>query len=73
MVFKYDLYVIKIITMKSFLLSIVLLFSVAALKSQEESPSIYNPTADAKLEIQKAVKQAKAEGNHVLLQIGGNW
>jgi hypothetical protein len=73
MVFKYDLYVIKIITMKSFLLSIVLLFSVAALKSQEEIASIYNPAVDAKLEIQKAVKQAKADGKHVLLQIGGNW
>jgi hypothetical protein len=73
MVIKYDLYVIKIIIMKSFLLSIVFLFSVAALKAQEEKPSIYNPAADAKLEIQKAVKQAKTEGKHVLLQIGGNW
>jgi len=59
--------------MKAILLSIILLFSFAATNAQEESPSIYNPAADAKLKIQKAVKQANADGKHVLLQIGGNW
>jgi hypothetical protein len=73
MIFRYDLYLKKIITMKSVLLSIVLLFSVAALKSQEEKPQIYDPSLDAKAEIQKAVAQAKFESKHVLLQIGGNW
>lgn len=34
---------------------------------------IYNPNADAKADIQKAVKEAKTEGKHVFLQIGGNW
>jgi thioredoxin-related protein len=34
---------------------------------------IYNPKADAKAEIEKVVAQAKKEGKHVLLQVGGNW
>jgi hypothetical protein len=59
--------------MKSIIVSIFLLFSVAALMAQEESPAIYNPAVDAKAEIQKAVKQAKEDGKHVLVQIGGNW
>jgi hypothetical protein len=59
--------------MKSFLLSIILLFSVAVINAQEETPQIYDPSLDAKAEIQKAVAQAKFESKHVLLQIGGNW
>jgi hypothetical protein len=73
MIFRFDLYLKKIIIMKSFLLGIVLMFSVAAINAQEEKPQIYNPSADAKVEIQRAVKQAKTDGKHVLLQIGGNW
>jgi len=34
---------------------------------------VYNPTADAQTEIQKAVAQAKAEGKNVFIQVGGNW
>jgi thioredoxin-related protein len=59
--------------MKGILLSIVFIFSLAILNAQEENPQIYNPSADAKADIQRAVKQAKTEGKHVLLQIGGNW
>lgn len=59
--------------MKAFLLSIVLFFSVAVMHAQEEKPQIYDPSLDAKAEIQKAVAQAKLENKHVLLQIGGNW
>jgi hypothetical protein len=59
--------------MKSRLLSFVLFFSVAVIHAQEEKPQIYDPSVDAKLEIQKAVAQAKLESKHVLLQIGGNW
>ena len=41
--------------------------------SQNESLKLYHPEADAKAEIASAVEQAKAEGKHVFLQIGGNW
>lgn len=35
--------------------------------------SIYNPEANAGEELIAAIKVAKAENKHVLLQIGGNW
>lgn len=35
--------------------------------------NLYNPKADAKADIAAAVKKAKAEGKHVLIQVGGNW
>jgi len=34
---------------------------------------IYNPEADAKAEIKKAVAKAADENKNVFLQIGGNW
>lgn len=43
------------------------------LSGQEEKPVLYNPEADARAEMQAAAYKAKAEGKHVLLQIGGNW
>ena len=59
---------------KVVLLSVVFFFSGAAmLFAQEEKPQIYNPSADAKADIQKSVAQAKKEGKYVLLQVGGNW
>ena len=48
------------------------LFSICVL-AQTEPVQIYNPEADARADISAAVKQAKAENKHVLLQIGGNW
>ncbi len=59
--------------MKTILISIVLLFSIAIVNAQEEKPSIYDPARDAQADIQNAIIQAKLEGKHVLLQIGGNW
>ncbi|MDX9705082.1 MAG: thioredoxin family protein [Weeksellaceae bacterium] len=35
--------------------------------------NLYNPDADAKKDITKAVEKAKAENKHVFIQIGGNW
>lgn len=59
--------------MKTFLITIILFISVSAIQAQEAKPELYNPSADAKADIQKAVAQAKLESKHVLLQIGGNW
>lgn len=55
--------------------SLVLLFSIISFSSfsQNSIVNIYNPNADAKADIAAAVKKAKAENKHVLLQIGGNW
>lgn len=33
----------------------------------------YNPDANAKQDLQKAIAQAKLENKHVLITIGGNW
>lgn len=49
------------------------LFASSFLSSQTEAVQIYNPDANARADIAAAVKQAKAENKHVLLQIGGNW
>ena len=59
--------------MKAFLITLILFLSVTAIQAQEVKPELYNPSADAKADIQKAVAQAKLESKHVLLQIGGNW
>ncbi|MDX9853580.1 MAG: thioredoxin family protein [Tenuifilaceae bacterium] len=34
---------------------------------------LYNPDADPQKDVTKAIVEAKRQGKHVLLQIGGNW
>lgn len=41
--------------------------------SGQSTDQLYDPTADAKADIAKAVEKAASEGKHVFLQIGGNW
>ncbi len=41
--------------------------------AQETKVTIYNPSADAKADIDAAIKSAAAENKHVLIQVGGNW
>jgi thioredoxin-related protein len=41
--------------------------------SAQDSVKIYNTYADAKQDLQLAIKQANSENKHVLVQIGGNW
>ncbi len=61
--------------MKSiFQLALLLLFSAAIAQAQDKNAKkLYNPEADAKADIAKALKEAKKDGKHVVLQIGGNW
>ena len=56
----------------SIILVIVALFFSGSINAQDMK-SVYNPEADAKLEVQKAVKLAKKENKHVFIQIGGDW
>lgn len=58
---------------KSLLLGSILSLIILSVFGQTEKPTIYNPEANAKVEIASAVKKAKAENKHVLLQVGGNW
>ncbi|HBB92147.1 MAG: hypothetical protein A2X22_01080 [Bacteroidetes bacterium GWF2_49_14] len=59
------------------LISLMMVLSMLAgtvLAQEAKDPKkIYNPEANAKEEITKAVEKAKAEGKHVLIQVGGNW
>jgi thioredoxin-related protein len=63
--------------MKTYLLPlIILLFSASFSMAQGDAKNnkkLYNPEADAKKDIANAIKTAKKEKKHVLLQIGGNW
>jgi thioredoxin-related protein len=58
---------------KAFLILVIFLFTASYLIAQTEGVKIYNPDANAKEDIAKAVLMAKAGNKQVLLQIGGNW
>jgi thioredoxin-related protein len=60
-------------TMKKNLLLIIFLINSIIGMSQETPKALYHPEDNGKKEIETAVKKAKMEGKHVLLQIGGNW
>ena len=56
---------------KYLLITAFLFFVTGSLFSQSNQP--YNPTLDGHKQIENAVAQAKQEGKHVFLMIGGNW
>ena len=58
---------------KLFLLAAGLIFTLLSFSQDMTKFSLYKPEDDAKKEIEAAIKQAKASGKHVMLQIGGNW
>ncbi|WP_443944981.1 thioredoxin family protein [Pedobacter sp. AW1-32] len=59
---------------KIFVLLAAVLLSVAAFaQSKPAGVHIYNPQADAKADLAKAVAKAAKENKHVLVQVGGNW
>ena len=60
-------------SLKSLLLISILGLFVLSVSGQTEKPKLYDPMVDAKKEITKAVKMAKAENKHVFIQVGGNW
>jgi len=57
--------------MKIIFLGILFLVIIDCAYSQTEK--VYNPDADAKKEIEDAIKKTTKNGKHVFLQIGGNW
>lgn len=50
-----------------------LLLFAPLLHAQEGGGKLYDPAANAMLELRSAVAQAAANGKHVLVQVGGNW
>ena len=59
--------------MKNAITILFSLFLLSVAKAQEPAPHLYDPSAPAEKEISDAVRKAKAEGKHVMLQAGGNW
>lgn len=54
-----------------YLLTIITLTLFSLANAQEKK--LYDPTADADKDLEQAIKKAKAEKKHVLIQAGGNW
>jgi thioredoxin-related protein len=59
--------------MKKYFFLFISCFIIVNVRAQEAAIKIYNPSANAENDIAAAVKKAKAENKHVLLQAGGNW
>lgn len=60
--------------LNAFLLTGLILVSLAfSAHSQTNDTSLYHPYAYANEDIAQAIKQAKAQHKHVLIQVGGNW
>lgn len=61
-------------TMKKSILMLALVVYAALTQAQDLSKfNLYKPNENAEQAIAKAVKDAKAAGKHVFVQIGGNW
>ena len=58
---------------KIIFISAVLLFSIHSFSQDLKTFSLYKPGENAEQKIADAVNQAKADGKHVFIQIGGNW
>lgn len=56
-----------------FVFVILLYLIITRADAQTSAPKIYNPYANAQSDIAEAIKKAKAEKKHVLIQAGGNW
>lgn len=51
----------------------ILFFGIVACPQDMKKFNLYKPEENAKTEIAKVVKEAKAGGKYVFIQIGGNW
>lgn len=54
-------------------LSVFLILYFAGMLLSVAQVNIYNPNANAALDLEKAIAEANRQGKHVLVQIGGNW
>lgn len=60
--------------MKKLLIVTIILLAVCEMKAQDMTKfNLYKPKEDATQAIADAVKEAKAKGKHVFIQVGGNW
>lgn len=54
-------------------LTVFLILYFAGMLLSVAQVNIYNPNANAALDLEKAIAEANQQGKHVLVQIGGNW
>jgi thioredoxin-related protein len=59
--------------MKKWMFSFLLASGMLSSGAQTEEKKLYDPSADASIDISAAIKLAKIAHKHVLLQAGGNW
>ena len=59
--------------MKIKILLFFLFFFSKTISAQDSTFTVYNPNADAVMDLNEAVTRANSEGKHVMVQIGGNW
>src|SRR5689334_4665879 len=60
--------------MKKYVVLVLTLIGSLEMYSQDMTKfRLYDPSADASQGIENAVKEAKTQGKHVFIQIGGNW
>jgi thiol:disulfide interchange protein len=55
------------------MIGLLICTSVTFGQQKKEAVKIYNPSADAKADLDAAITKAKAGNKHVFVQIGGNW
>lgn len=58
---------------KGLFISAILLLAIGSYSQDLTKFKLYKPEENAKQEIASAVKKAKDESKHVMIQIGGNW
>ena len=56
-----------------YLLILALTTALPLTSYSQEKVQIYDPTANAEMQVNAALAKASKEGKHVMLQIGGNW
>jgi thioredoxin-related protein len=62
------------VKVKGILIAIIIICSTTTVFSQDLSKfNLYKPGENAEQEIAKKIKEAKEQGKHVFIQIGGNW
>lgn len=52
---------------------LALLAGFTVIAQDQAKTQLYNPEADARADIKKAIVQAQKEHKYVMLQVGGNW
>ncbi len=50
-----------------------MLFPLRLFAQPSDRTTLYDPSRDAVADVAQSVAQAKAEGKHVMVQLGGNW